>query len=222
MIRTGLIWSSVMIAAMLGLSAYAQMVLPEGTQIATHWGISGEPDRWSGKLFGLWFIPLLAIAITVLMALVPKIEPRRRHLMESSSLYITAWIGAMAIVLIAHGSLVLITLGVDLPMAKIITAAIGLMLAAIGNMFGKSRSSFFVGIRTPWTLTSEESWTKTHRLAGWIWMLGGLTMFVLAFVVTPTILFVVLLSAVSVMIAVPLVASYFFWKADPARQTGDA
>ncbi len=222
MIRTGMIWSGLVIAAMVALSLFGQISIAPGTDIPIHWGLTGEPDRFADKAFALWMMPAVAVLITAVFVLVPVIEPRRRHLLDSSRLFLTAWVGTMLILTLAHAVVVLVGAGFDLPVAQVILTAVSLLLALIGNVLGKSRSSFFLGIRTPWTLTSESAWEKTHRLAGWLWVIGGLVSAALVWFVDLTIVVWVFIGVVAVITLIPIVASYFYWRADHERQTGDA
>jgi uncharacterized membrane protein len=90
---------------------------------------------------------------------------------------------------------------------------VGLMFTLIGNQLGKSRSMFLVGIRTPWTLSSEEAWTKTNRLGGKLMMAAGLVMIVAAFAPLPgSEVPGLVIAVVAVMVGVPVVYSYVLWK----------
>jgi uncharacterized membrane protein len=76
----------------------------------------------------------------------------------------------------------------------LLCAAIGLMVAAIGNMFGKLRRNLYVGIRTPWTIMNDEVWERTHRLGGRIWFVLGLVLAVAGFVLPGWLCFIVLMT----------------------------
>jgi len=222
MIRIGIIWSLVVLVAVAALSFYGQTMLPADAQIAVHWGPSGAPDRFAGLLFGLWFMPVLVAVMAAAFAILPAIEPRRGNLLQSSTLYLTLWVGVMLVLGIAHGFVVLTALGYDVPVAQGVIVVVGLLMAVVGNVLGKSQSNFVLGIRTPWTLSSNESWDKTHRLAGRIWVLGGLAIAAGAFFVPLPDYLYGLVAIVAVMVFVPLVASYVYWRGASDRQTGEA
>ncbi len=222
MIRIGLIWSVVTIVAVSALSLYGQWTIPIDQQIAVHWNAAGEADRFGDKTFALWFMPAIVLGVAAIFSAVPFIEPRRGHLLQSSRLYVTGWIGTLIVMTVAHGFVVLTALGYELPVTQTIFALVGLFLAAIGNVLGKSQSNFFVGIRTPWTLSSNEAWDKTHRLAGRLWVLGGLAIAALTFAVEQAFAIYVLLGIVGTMTLIPFVASYFYWRSASDKQTGEA
>jgi uncharacterized membrane protein len=99
--------------------------------------------------------------------------------------------------------------------ARLVPAGVGLVLMVVGNYMGKVRSNFFFGIRTPWTLSSERSWNRTHRLGGRLLVLIGLVA-----VVTPIFPWagvVELVAGVPVVVVVLVIYSYVEWSRDPAK-----
>ena len=101
-------------------------------------------------------------------------------------------------------------------MPRFIGLAVGAMFFVMGNVLGKLRPNWFFGVRTPWTLSSKLSWNKTHRLAGWVFVLGGLLLMAAGLVGTPTamgIAFAVLMAGVLGAVTY----SYFVWRSDPDR-----
>ncbi len=221
MIRTGIIWTSIVFLAVCAMSLYAQLTLPMDAELAVHWGPSGEADGFASKLFALWFMPGLILVIGAIFVAIPFIEPRKGHLLQSSALYVTIWIGVLLVEGAAHSFIVLTALGFDLPVAQGIMAMVGLLLAVIGNLLGKSQSNFFMGIRTPWTLSSNEAWDKTHRLAGRLWVVGGLAIAVLSFLVPLELAVYVVIGIAGVITVIPLAASYVFWRDADDKQTGE-
>jgi len=95
----------------------------------------------------------------------------------------------------------------------------GAFMAALGAVMGKMRPNWFMGVRTPWTLSSDLSWDKTQRLAGWFLMLTGLATMVTAFALIPRWAPVVLVGGLGVSAPVVIVYSWMVWKNDPARET---
>ena len=100
----------------------------------------------------------------------------------------------------------------------VMLVSVGLMFVLIGNQLGKSRSMYLVGIRTPWTLASEEVWIKTHRLGGKLMVLGGLLLALFAFLPLPSGLFATLFGGiVAIVVIVPIVYSYLLWRREKAQ-----
>jgi immunity protein, SdpI family len=98
----------------------------------------------------------------------------------------------------------------------VLAAEIGLALVVMGNYLPKVKSNWFVGVRTPWTLSSEASWRQTHRLAGWLFTLGGLLTFITA-LVRPDVAPAVMIGVLAASAGASVVYSYFAWKHDPER-----
>ncbi len=206
----------IVLALMFAIAAWAWFQIPAGEQIPVHWGPSGTPDRYGGKFEGLLLLPLITAGTAVLLAVIPRFEPRQRNISLSGRVY-----GAFFIIMM------LFMLGVQLmTMASIfgyvvntnmyIAIALGALFIAIGNFMGKIRSNFFFGIRTPWTLASDLAWDKTHRLGGKL-MMGMGILVLLSGVLSSSPLFIWILLGGNVLLLVVLMAySYRVWRDDPA------
>lgn len=210
--------SVVILAAMWGISAWVWSITPVDAQFAVHFDSSFQPDRYAGKFQGLLLMPLLATGLLGLFLLLPRIDPRAENLAKSSGLYLSGWIGSMLILAGAHIATLQYSLMGQATLVEQIPLFIGLLLFVLGYFLGKSRSNFFAGIRTPWTLSSEYSWRRTNRLGGILFM--GSALLVIAthlFGSSPSSMYVLIATTVFSAL-VTLVASYFFWKHDPTRQ----
>lgn len=222
MIRTGLIWSSILIVVMSAMAFYGMSVVPDGTEVAIHWNIAGEPDGYAGKIVAFWGVPAIALAITLFMAILPAIEPRKMNLAESSSLFIMGWVTAMLLLGMVQVVVLLSASGIYVPVVKVVTFVFGFVLILMGNILGKSQSNFVVGIKTPWTLSSDVAWDKTHRLAGRLWVLSGLALIVSGLVVPSAYAHYVPLTVLPLTMILPAIASYFYWRGDKSKKTEDA
>jgi uncharacterized membrane protein len=187
--------------------------LPAELRLPTHWGISGEPNRFSGKWPALLMPTGMAAFISLLFWFLPALEPRGRNLARSPGLYLWTW--AALLLMSAAVELVVISVALqwNLRVEHVMTGMIGLMFILIGNQLGKSRSMYMVGIRTPWTLGSEEVWIKTHRLSGKLMVLGGLLMIAFSFLPLPSgLLAAIFGSIVAILVGVPVTYSYWLWR----------
>ena len=143
-----------------GFSVPAEMQLP------VHWGLTGEPDRFSDKWTALLLPAVMVGGVSALLWFLPALEPRKEGLARSQGLYFAGWFGLLLVGATVELAVVSVALGWDVPANRLICIAVGVMLVLIGNQLGKSRSMYMIGVRTPWTLASEEVWIRTHRLAG--------------------------------------------------------
>lgn len=217
--RTGLVVSGGIIALMLAVTAWAWAALPADVQLPVHWGIDGAADRYGGKAEALLAVPAITLVTALLLAVAPKMEPRRAHLEQSGTAYVTVWIAIILELAVLHGALVLSALGYAVNVAAVIMGGVGLLFMVIGRVLGDVHSNFIFGVRTPWTLSSERSWQRTHQLAGKLFMALGASIALLALVAPAPTLFAVLMGGVGVILAVVLVYSWQVWRTDPARQS---
>ncbi|MEX2015337.1 MAG: SdpI family protein, partial [Candidatus Hydrogenedentales bacterium] len=156
--------------------------------------------------------------ILILFAILPRIEPRRQHLQQSRRPYVMIGIGVLVFFLAVHAWLVASALGLRGNTSVFILAMVGALFVLIGFVLGRVKSNFVMGIRTPWTLSSELSWEKTHRLGGILFVSLGVLMLLGSLVVGSEILVPWLVGASLCMVAVLLVYSYIVWRNDPNKQ----
>jgi uncharacterized membrane protein len=218
-------WLSLLVVlAMVGSGTAVALSLPEGTQLPLHWNQHGAPDRMGSK----WEALLTPSGVTAVMALIffflPSLEPRTKDLERSQGLYLMSWLGLLIVMATAQLAMIGAALDWGLPMLPMIQGAIGLLFFLIGNHLGKSRRMFLVGIRTPWTLSSEEVWIRTHRLAGKLLVAGGLLLMVTALLRIPANARPLLLIGVPIVaLLFPALWSFVLWRRerpDPGQRAG--
>ncbi len=227
MIRKGQIASTILVIIMLGISVWAMPHLPVDGKFATHWNLQGQADRFGGRNMVLWFMPAIGFGMAVLFSILPLIDPRRKNLLRSSLPYLTVWIGTFLVLCFAHMMMVLNAAGaVDLAdvsagpgLLRWIAVFTGAFVAALGAVMGKMRPNWFMGVRTPWTLSSDLSWDKTHRVTGWLFMLTGIATLITALVMIPRWALVVLVVGSTGSVLYAIAYSFLVWKTDPARET---
>ena len=180
--------------------------LPE--TMVTHWNVSGEPDGFSSRAFAVFGLPALIAGINLLLYFALNADPKRGN-MSSALVGITRWICPVVSVL-AGGLTLAWGLGYELRIERIVPIFVGLMFIIVGNYLPKTKQSYTMGIKLPWTLASEENWNRTHRLAGFLWVIGGILLILLTllrFWNTWTFLLVVIPMSV-----VPMIYSYLLYR----------
>ncbi|MDJ0590085.1 MAG: SdpI family protein [Pleurocapsa sp. MO_226.B13] len=205
------------VAGMLALSIWAWVQLPADARIATRFDFDGSPIAYMNKLGGLLLLPLMTFSIALVDLILPRIEPNRDNLKRSGKAYAVFSAGIVIFFSIVHVAIVLSALeqAVDIP--TIITLTLGGFLIVTGNYLSKIRRNYSFGLRTPWTLSSDLAWNKTHRWAGWFTVVHGVALMVTS-VRSHTILpVIVLISFVIVSIVILPVYSYLLWKSDSNR-----
>jgi uncharacterized membrane protein len=217
-IRLPLLVSLVLILAMLAASAEAWQLLPAGAHIAVHWDIAGRPNGFAGKPFALLFTPVLAAGLCAVLALIPRIEPRRMNLAASAKFYRAAWMATIGVMTVAHASVLAAALHAAVDVRVVVAGAVGLMVIVLGNYMSKSRSNFFAGVRTPWTLSSEYSWERSNRLGGRLLMMSGAATLTALLVLGAKLALIIVFGSVLASAAAAIVMSYVYWLRDPNRQ----
>jgi uncharacterized membrane protein len=201
------------VATLTGVSAWVALSLPGDVQLPVHWGLAGEPDRFAGKWTALMMPPLIVAAVSLLFFVLPSLEPRKQGLERSQGLYLWGWVALLLMGSSIELAVVSTALGWDLPVNRLITGGVGATLLLIGNQLGKSRSMYLIGLRTPWTLASEEVWIRTHRLAGKLMVVAGLAIVAGALLpLPPEVLMQAMLAIVVATAAVPILYSYLLWR----------
>jgi uncharacterized membrane protein len=218
-LRLPLMLSFFLIAVMAALSAWAWSILPPDAVMPTHWGMDGKVNGTMTKEWGLTILPATAIAITLLLIAVPRIEPRRDNMIASRKPFLAFWLGGLVLLAVCHAMMVGVALGYPLDLPGVLIIFLPLSIAIAGNYLGKTRPNFFMGVRTPWTLSSDLSWEKTHRMLGWLFVLSALIVLAVRFAIGTQAAFMTLAGTISASAVLAIIGSYVFWKNDPARRT---
>lgn len=193
-------------------SAYVIGASPSGIEIPVHWNIDGEPDRYGSVYEAMLVGPAVMLLILTVMSVLKYIEPRQENLKKSDTARGWIALATVLLMLIITAANYFIIQGYEVPMVRVVFSGIGFMFMILGNFFQKIRSNFFLGLRTPWTLSSDEVWRQTHRLAGRLFMVVGAVLVPIAWVfsedgLTYTMAFLVIPATL-----IPVIYSWWLWK----------
>jgi uncharacterized membrane protein len=177
--------------------------------VPTHWNASGKEDGFTPKPWGPFILPLLMTGVYALLLVIPRISPRGYRMDRFRGVYDIMQMVILAFLFLINGLALLAGIGAPVPMHRAILAATGLLFVVLGNFMGKLTKNFFVGIRTPWTLASDEVWLRTHRLGGKSFVLSGIGLFISGLVGGGA---VPLLVAIAVAAGIPVVYSYVLYR----------
>lgn len=166
----------VMLMVIAGMFAVAAAVWPTApSEIPVHWNVSGEVDRYGGKFEGLLLLPLVALGIYLLLRYVPLIDPLRANYARFTGAYAAIRAAVVLLMAVIYGMVIAWVLQKPVDMSRLMPTAIGALFILLGSVLDKVKPNWFVGIRTPWTLSSRRSWERTHRLGRWLFLgLGAL------------------------------------------------
>jgi uncharacterized membrane protein len=204
-----------LIAAMFAGGLYVWPGAPD--RIPVHWNASGEVDRYGGKVEGLLGIPLMALGIYLLMRFVPRIDPGRANYARFGGAYTAIRVGIQLLLAAIFAVILSWVLKVPIDVSRAVPLGVGALFILIGAVLGKIRPNWFVGVRTPWTISSKTSWVRTHRLGGWLFMALGVLFAVTGAFKLGRFGFVVI-GAVLAVVVILFVYSYLVWRGDPEKQ----
>lgn len=197
----------VIIAVVATLAVYPR--LPE--QVPTHWNMSGQADDWSSRLWGAWMIPLVMAFMLLAFRAFPLIDPRRENYPKFAGAYEGILIIVLLFMLALHLSLIATMLGWPMAAMRLLPVAVGLLLIGIGALLPKAHANWFIGIRTPWTLSNDRVWEKTHRVGGGVMIATGVLVAASAFLAPPWT-HRVMAGAIATMAIIVVAYSYFAWR----------
>ena len=143
-------------------------------QMASHWNINDQVDSYMPKFWGVFMLPLITLGMFLLFLVIPAIDPLKANIAQfrkSFNLFIVLIIGFM---IYLYGLTLAWSLGsTRFKMSGAMLPAIGLLFIFVGFMLRQAKRNFFIGIRTPWTLSSDKVWDETHRLGAVLFMISG-------------------------------------------------
>lgn len=183
------------------------------SKVPMQWGFDGAvryDDKWQ-----LFIVALIPIFFAVLFPLLPRLDPKRWNYSKFRGSYDLFQAIMMLFLLVITAVCVVEALRpntVNVEMAVCLLC--GMLFTVMGNIMPKFRPNWFLGIRTPWTISSEHVWHRTHRIGGRLFFAAGLMMIAGAFVPSSTVRMILVLAVSCVAAFVPAVLSYFWYRAE--------
>jgi uncharacterized membrane protein len=175
-------------------------------ELPIHWNMEGEVDGYASKAFAVIVMPLIFLGIHWLTAFAISTDPKKSN--HSDKMIYVSFSIIPAISVILSAITYAVGIGMDILVNAIVPMILGFTFVLIGNYLPKCKQNYTIGIKIPWTLNSEENWNKTHRLAGWVWVIGGIIMIPLA----PLCGIWVLLPVILIISIAPIVYSFILHK----------
>ncbi|MDD5291234.1 MAG: SdpI family protein [Patescibacteria group bacterium] len=164
------IFPLLILAATIISSFYFYAGFPE--RVPTHWDFAGQVNGWGSRSFA-FIIPGVMVIMYLLFMVLPFLDPKKEKYSQFKKVYHILKDVILLFMAVIYLATSLNALGYNLPIGIIIPVGVGLLFIIIGNYMKEIKSNWFVGIRTPWTLSSEEVWEKTHRFGGKAFMISG-------------------------------------------------
>ncbi len=190
------------------LSIYFYPQVPD--QMATHWDSQGEVNGYMSKFWGTFFMPLLITGLVILFLVIPKIDPRKENIEMFRKHYEGFRLVLIIFLVLVHLHILLWNTGTQISPNAVIPLGIGLLFYYAGVLTENAEQNWFIGIRTPWTLSSENVWKRTNCLGGKLFRIAGITAFSGVFFPEYAIYFILVPAVIVVVITV--VYSYLEYK----------
>ena len=180
-------------------------------KVPLHWNINGEIDRYGNKA-ELIIIPiLLPLLIYIVFLVIPKIDPKNKlnkmgNKLQSLKALLTIITSIIALFILYSVKIQ------NLPNPNYSILGIGVLFVILGNYFKTIQPNYFIGIKTPWTLENETIWKETHRMAGKLWLIGGLVVIFTSLVLDNKSNLTLFLIITGIITVIPIVYSYLLFK----------
>jgi uncharacterized membrane protein len=204
----------VLVAVCLALSALMFPRLPDPMPV--HWDLLGNPDGQMPRAWGAFLVPAAAALVWLVLLVLPRISPRGFAIEPFAREWRVFQYAVLGFLLFAQW-LMLHAAASRRPLPTwLFQVGLGVLLVAVGNLFGKTTRNFFFGIRTPWTLASGEVWLRTHRLAGRLIVVSGALVILAALFDLGSLL---ILPAVLLAALISVVYSYVIYRRIDATET---
>jgi uncharacterized membrane protein len=207
--RTTIIISLIAILAATVASAAIYPRLPE--MAASHWNAAGQVDGYMPRFWAAFLMPLVSIGLLLLFLAIPVIDPLKANIAKFRTYYNGFIALIIVFMLFIHAITLAWNLGYDqFNIGNAIIPAVGLILIFAGVITMKAKRNFFIGIRTPWTLSDDTVWEETHKLGGKLFIAAGIITMLSVFLGERGIW--IMLPAALLAGFVPVVYSYFLWR----------
>lgn len=201
-------WLLALLPFILVAAFYAR--LPD--QVPLHWGFDGAINGYGSKN-ELWLLAAMGPGMALLFQFLPRLDPKRRSYERFQKYYVATALVIEAFMAVTVGVMLAEILRPGtLSIGRVISALVGLLFLFLGNLMGKIKPNFFMGIRTPWTLSDPDVWNRTHRLGGGLFFLAGLATAVSAVLLPERVLFWVVLAGALAAALIPMVMSYVWYR----------
>jgi len=175
--------------------------------MASHWNIRGEVDGYMSKFWGLFLMPIISVGLLLLFVLIPKIDPLKANIEKFRKYYD----GLVVLMIVFLFYLYLLTIlwnrGMRFNMIQLLAPALGILFYYCGVLVENAKRNWFIGIRTPWTLSSDKVWEKTHKIGGRLFKVTGVV--ALLGVLLPDYAIFFVLVPILLVAAYTIVYSYF-------------
>lgn len=190
------------------LASYFYLHFPE--RVVNHWNFAGIPDGYTNRLGGAISMPIVLVLMYICFLIAPMLDPKGKRYAQFEGVYFIFKDVIMLMFFAIYVFSGLFNMGYPIQINYLVPWMIGVLMMILGNFMGKIKKNWFMGIRTPWTLSSENVWNKTHRMGGWMFLVWGLVIIITPYLPQAWGLSVFLGGALGVVLGTMVYSYYLF------------
>ena len=187
------------------VSIYIYPQMPE--KMVSHWNAQGQADGYMSKFWGLFLIPITLVGLALLFTAIPRIDPLKANIEKFRKYYDGLVVLFFIYMVSIQFHVILWNLGIKISPNIIMPISIGILFFYIGVLCENAKRNWFIGIRTPWTLSNEKVWEKTHKIGGKLFKIAGVIAFIGVFFQNYALFFILVPEFLAV--AYTIIYSYF-------------
>lgn len=196
-------------------SALVWTRLPE--RVAVHWDTHGAVNGYGSRFAAAFLMPAAMLGVWLLLRALPRIDPRRANYAKFADTYDLLVNSLVALFLVMHLALLANAVGSPVSMARVAPVLLGLQFIILGNALPRARPNWWFGIRTPWTLSNDRVWTRTHRVGGYLLAAAGALMLLIGAIAPTPFAFALGISVAVAASFGSVIYSYFAWKQETSK-----
>jgi len=165
----------IVVASYFATGIWLYPLMPES--MASHWNFEGQVDGYMPKFWGIFLLPFTSVGLSLLFIVIPRIDPLKSNIEKFRKYYDGYVLLFQAFLFYLYCLTILWNFGITFSLIQLLTPAIGAVFYSSGILIEKVKKNWFIGIRTPWTLSSDVVWDKTHKFGGKLFKVAGLITF---------------------------------------------
>jgi uncharacterized membrane protein len=208
--RNTLILILVLVVLMVGIGLYSYPRMPE--VVSVHWNAQGIANGYGSRFEAVLTLPLITIVVAALLLFIPEIDPLKANIEKFRKDFNGFMLAFALFFFYLYALTTLLNLGFQFSLNQFLVPGFGIFIYACGVLLGKAKRNFFIGIRTPWTLSSDTVWAKTHLLGGLLFKISGAI--AILGILSPNLALLFLLVPLLVSSAITVVYSYFLFRSE--------
>lgn len=175
-------------------------------KIVTSFGWYGEANGYNSRAFAVFGLPLILLLVNLICIIATSADPRRKNISNGMFSLVISIVPLCSVIcgVCIYGN----AMGYVLKVENIMSIFIGVLFIVLGFILPRCKQNYTIGIKLPWTLHDEDNWNKTHKLAGKVWIIGGVVMVFVGLLQSKVLFF----SVIAALVLIPTVYSFLLYK----------